>query len=193
MKDNQSERDPLWLRLLLRALRPPAADDRESIWAVSRKWLPFYIGLTSVMAFGWLWVMYGVVTESGEYGDATETMVATVERSSPAVPLIVLISVCVTYWLDIIGGLLMVTARYLSSRFVTPIVEKYLEEGRIRGIEEGRIEGIEEGAAKGKSEMHNAWLTWYRKSEEAKARGIPFDEPPPELPTDPGRNGAGRE
>ena len=64
----------------------------------------------------------------------------------------------------------MVTARYLSSKFVTPIVERHRVEGR--------------------SEMHNAWLTWYRKSEEAKAKGIPFDEPPPELPTDMGRNGA---
>ena len=68
----------------------------------------------------------------------------------------------------------MVTSRYLSSKFVTPIVERYLAEGE----------------AKGRSEMHKAWLAWYRKSEEAKAKGLPFDEPPPELPTDMGRNGA---
>ena len=166
-------RESFWLRLLLRALRPPAADDRESIWAVSRKWLPFYIGLISVMTFGWLWVISGVVTESGEYDRSIETMVAIVDRSSPGVPLIVLVSVCVTYWLDVLGGLLMVTSRYLSSKLVTPIVERYLAEGE----------------AKGRSEMHKAWLTWYRKSEEAKAKGIPFDEPPPELPTDPGKNG----
>ncbi len=77
----------------------------------------------------------------------------------------------------------MVTARYLSSKFVTPLVERYRSEGK----EEGRSEGKEEG----RSEMHNAWLAWYRKSEEAKAKGLPFDEPPPELPTDPGKNGSG--
>ena len=186
MKDDQSKRDPFWLRLLLRALRPPSADDRESIWAVSRRWLPFYIGLISVMTFRWVWVIAGIVMESGEYGGATETMVAVVDRSSPAVPLIVLIGVCVTYWLDILGGLLMVTARYLSSKLVTPIVERYREEGKAEGLEEGKAEG----KAAGRSEMHNAWLTWYRRSEEAKARGVPFDEPPPELPTDMGRNGA---
>ncbi len=133
------------------------------------------------MTFGWLWVISGVVMESGEYDDATETMVAIVDRSSPSAPLIVLISVCVTYWLDVLGGLLMVTSRYLSSKLVTPIVEKYLEEGKAKGLEEGR------------SEMHEAWLVWYRKSEDARAKGLPFDEPPPELPTDPGKNGAGRE
>ena len=37
--------------------------------------------------------------------------------------------------------------------------------------------------------MHQAWLAWYRKSEEAKAKGIPFDESPPELPSVPGKNG----
>ena len=180
MKDNQSKRDPFWLRLLLRALRPPTADERESIWAVSRRWLPFYIGLISVMTFRWVWVIAEIVIESGEYDGATETMVAIVDRSSPAVPLIVLIGVCITYWLDILGGLLMVTARYLSSKLVTPIVERYREEGKAEGKVEGR------------SEMHNAWLTWYRKSEEAKAKGIPFDEPPPELPTELAKNGVER-
>ena len=77
----------------------------------------------------------------------------------------------------------MVTARYLSSKLVTPIVERYLAEGRAQGLEEG----LAEGEVKGRSEMHQAWLVWYRKSEEARAKGIPFDEPPPELPTDPGQ------
>ena len=175
MKDDQTERDPLWLRLLLRALRPPAADDRESIWAVSRKWLPFYIGLISVMTFRWMWVISVAVIESGEYDGSTETMIAIVDRSSSAAPLIVLIGVCITYWLDILGGFLMVTSRYLSSKLVTPIVERYRAEGKAEGM----------------SKMHDAWLVWYRKSEDAKKKGIPFDDPPPELPTDPDRNGVG--
>ncbi|MCY4653521.1 MAG: hypothetical protein OXC95_10200 [Dehalococcoidia bacterium] len=95
MKDKHSERESFWLRLLLRALRPPAADDRESVWAVSRKWLPFYIGLISVMTFCWMWV-----------------------------------------------------------------------------------------------EAHAKWAEWHRRFKEAEARGLPFDEPPPELPSDPGRNGS---
>ena len=129
--------------------------------------------MVSVAIAGWMWIIAGVVTENGEHSGATETAIAIVDRTSPAVPLILLIGVCVTYWLDILGGLLMVTSRYLSSKFVTPIVERHKAEGR----------------AEGRSEMHNAWLVWYRKSEEAKAKGLPFDEPPPELPTDPGRNG----
>lgn len=52
----------------------------------------------------------------------------------------------------------MVTARYLSSKFVTPIVERRRAEGR--------------------AEMHNAWLAWYRKSEDAKARGYRSTKPP---------------
>lgn len=85
----------------------------------------------------------------------------------------------------------MVTARYLSSKFVTPIVEGYLAEGRAQGLEEGKAVGLEEGKVEGRSEMHQAWLVWYRKSEDAKAKGIPFDEPPPELPSDQSKNGGG--
>ena len=179
MNCGQREQESFWLRLLLRILRPPPVGDRESIWAVSRKWLPFYIGMISVMTFVWVWVISRVVIESGEYDGATEMWVAIVDRASSAVPLIVLIGVCATYWLDVLGGILVVTARYLSSKFVTPIVERYLAEGRAQGLEEGKVE------------MHQAWLVWYRKSEEAKAKGIPFDEPPPELPTDSGKNGGG--
>ena len=178
MNGGQREQESFWLRLLLRILRPPDAHDRESIWAVSRKWLPFFIAMVSVAVAVWMWVIAGMVIEGGEYEGTTETAIAIVDKTSPAVPLILLIGVCVTYWLDILGGLIVVTARYLSSKFVTPIVDRYREEGKVKGLEEGR------------SEMHRAWLTWYRKSEDAKAKGIPFDEPPPELPSDLGRNGS---
>lgn len=139
--------------------------------------MPFFIGLISVMTFAWLWVISRMVIEGGEYGDATETMVAITERSSSAVPLIVLIGVCVTYWLDVLGGMLMVTSRYLSSKFVTPIVERYLAEGRAEAHEKW-------------VEAHEKWADWYRRSKEAEAKGLPFDEPPPELPSYPGKNGA---
>ena len=173
MKDDQPQRDPLWLRLLLIALRPPAADDRESIWAVSRKWLPFFIAMVSVVMAYWIWIIAGTVAESSEYGDTVEKTIAIVDKSSPAVPLILLIGVCVTYWLDILGGLILVTARYLRNKFVTPIVEKLRDEGK----------------AEGRSEMHREWLIWYRNSEEAKAKGMPFDEPPPESSNAPSGNG----
>ena len=129
------------------------------------------------MTFCWMWVISGVVVESGDYDGATEMIVAIVDRSSPAVPLIVLIGVCATYWLDVLGGMFMVTSRYLSSKFVTPIVERYLEEGRTKGKEEGR------------AEAHEMWADWYRRFKEAEAKGIPFNEPPPELPSNLGKNG----
>lgn len=103
MIDEQPERESFWLRLLLRILRPPDADDRESIWAVSRKWLPFFVAMVSVTIAGWMWIISGMVIESGEYDGTTETTIAIVDKTSPAVPLILLIGVCVTYWLDILG------------------------------------------------------------------------------------------
>lgn len=55
---------------------------------------------------------------------------------------------------------------------------KGIEQGLEQGIEKGRAEAREEGRA----EMEQAWrdwLAWYERQEDAKARGEPFDEPPP--------------
>lgn len=61
----------------------------------------------------------------------------------------------------------MVTARYLTDKFVRPLIEQYREEGREEGIEVGE------------ARANRKWETWYRNRIEAENRGIPFDEPPP--------------
>ena len=60
-----------------------------------------------------------------------------------------------------------------------------IAEGRSEGIAKGRSEGIaegrSEGIAKGRSEANQVFSDWYQRLESAKARGVPFDEPPPFL------------
>ena len=63
----------------------------------------------------------------------------------------------------------LVLAEYLKKRF-----EK---RGEARGIEIG----IEIGEARGQARERAAWLAWYKNMKDAKARGEPFDEPPPFL------------
>ena len=55
--------------------------------------------------------------------------------------------------------------------------EKVEEEQLERARSEGLVEGIDQGAAR----SHAAWLVWYNKFQEARKKGEPFDEPPPEL------------
>ena len=67
----------------------------------------------------------------------------------------------------------MVTARYLTEKFLEPLREKI----RAEGIEEGKAQGIAEGEARKQRE----WEDWLRDGREARERGEPFDEPPPSL------------
>ena len=57
----------------------------------------------------------------------------------------------------------MVTARYLTNRFVKPIIEKHKAEGKEMGLAEADAE----------------WEIWYASFRAAQERGEPFDEPPP--------------
>ena len=65
---------------------------------------------------------------------------------------------------------------YLTNKFKTDLAKIRAE---VRA--EGRAEGVAEGEAIGKAEAYQIWTEWYNRQEEAKAQGLPFDEPPPSL------------
>ena len=94
----------------------------------------------------------------------------------------------------------MVTARYLTNKWVKPLQEKFRQEGRKEGLEEGieigvergvelgraegreqgRVEGREQGIELGVTSERQYWLDRERRRLEAEAQGIPFDEPYPD-------------
>ncbi|MDE0012509.1 MAG: hypothetical protein OXU36_15265 [Candidatus Poribacteria bacterium] len=54
-----------------------------------------------------------------------------------------------------------------------------MEEATAAGIKQGRTEGVEQGRA----EVYREWLAdWEKRRQEAIAKGLPFDEPPPPNP-----------
>ena len=46
---------------------------------------------------------------------------------------------------------------------------------------QSRAEGRVEGEERGRAAAHQDWEAWYRRLQEANAKGVPFDEPPPAL------------
>ncbi len=169
MADEQRKPEPLWLRLLLWIGRSKS-EPRETLLAVSRKWLPFCAGLIVVLTFGWTWIIYGQVVAAGEYHGVRDIAIAVVNETSKAAALIVLYAVSITYTLDIVGGITMVTAQYLTEKILEPLRERLREEGREQGIAEGRAEIMD---------MVRKWEDWNNRRMKAKDEGIPFDEPPP--------------
>lgn len=61
---------------------------------------------------------------------------------------------------------------YLTNKFKTNLA-------KIRA--ESRAEGESIGETRGRAEAYQLWTEWYNRQQEAKAQGLPFDEPPPSL------------
>ena len=52
-----------------------------------------------------------------------------------------------------------------------------------RLMKEAIAEGVAQGLAEGRAEVYRAWhADWERRRQEAEAKGIPFNEPPPPNP-----------
>jgi hypothetical protein len=86
----------------------------------------------------------------------------------------------------------VVTARYLSYRFLKPLHEKQREERRQKGSGEPRKKdwkeewkagwtaGWREGWNEGREEGRRQWAAWNLRRMEAERNGEFFHEPPPE-------------
>ena len=138
-------------------------EGRESPLSVGRKWLPWCLGLIFLLTIGWTAMIDWVEVSSGKHEGILETAVAVGSKTAPAAPLIVIYSIMVTSVTDSLGGLALVTARYLGNKFVKPVIEKHRAEGRDEGREEER----------------RNWTGWNTRRIEAEKNGEPFDEPPP--------------
>ena len=158
-------------------------DDRISILTVARTWWAWCLGLIFVLTIGWTALVAQTVVASGEYAGVAQTIVAIVSTSAPGEFLIIIYSLMTVTALDYGGGYIVVTARYLTNKWVKPLQDKFRQEGRKEGLEEGIEIGVERGRAEGRemgvTSERQYWLDRERRRLEAEAQGIPFDEPLP--------------
>ena len=158
-------------------------DDRISILTVARTWWAWCLGLIFVLTIGWTALVAQTIVASGEYTGAAQTIVAIVSTSAPGEFLIIIYSLMAVTALDYGGGYIVVTARYLTNKWVKPLQDKFRQEGRKEGLEEGIEIGVERGRAEGRemgvTSERQYWLDRERRRLEAEAQGIPFDEPLP--------------
>ena len=70
----------------------------------------------------------------------------------------------------------MVLYYHMLNRLVYPLIRRHEERGEAEGEARGRAEGIAEGEAK----ANEAWRKWNRARMDAEAKGLPFDELPPD-------------
>jgi hypothetical protein len=111
------------------------------------------------MIIGWTAFIAWLEVSSGEHAGFADIARAVVRGTAPAAPLIPIYALMAISVLDVAGGSVVITARYLSDKFLKPLHEKLREEGR--------------------EEERRLWVTWNERRLEAEKRGEPFDEPPP--------------
>ena len=166
-------------------------EEKISPLTIARRLLPLCLALVLTQTYIWTALVGWEEVANGGHAGARATVIAIGTTASPTVMLIVVISIGEAILLDSAWGVIMVTAGYLTNKFVKPLIERHKEEGRVEGREEGitagREEGIAVGEAKGREEgivtgeaaERRRWTEWNSRRVEAERAGVPFDEPPP--------------
>ena len=73
----------------------------------------------------------------------------------------------------------MVTARYLTDKFITPMRERRKAKAFAEGYAASYTASYAKGHAEGTDIVNREWSDWNNRRMEAREQGIPFDEPPP--------------
>lgn len=171
---------------------------RESPLSIARKWLPWCLALIFAITSGWTTLVALEELSGGKHDSIALAIIAVVTGAAPGVPLIVLCAILMTSALDFGGGFAVVTARYLTEKFLEPMRQKRreeaqqrreeaakaLEEARVKAMEQGLKQGREGGLTEGRAAERRKWVEWNQRRLDAEAEGVPFDEPPPEPPPD---------
>ena len=133
--------------------------ERESVWSVARRWVPWFLLLICLMTVAWTGFVFWVEATQFLHETRSQMVIAAVNKGAPASPLIFIFAIVAVTVADSLEGMVVVTKRYLDSKLVEPIRK------RLR--------------AEGAQENQKQWDDWYKRQQAAFDRGEPFDEPPP--------------
>jgi hypothetical protein len=140
---------------------------RENPLSVATKWLPWCIGLILMMTVGWTAFVVWYEVSSGEHENLADTIIAVAAKTAVVSPAIVIYAILITVLTDLTEGAVVVTKRYLTNRFVKPLIERQ------------KAEGLEEGRKEGRREAFEEIRDWNIRRLEAEKKGEPFQDPPP--------------
>ena len=129
------------------------------------------MALIFALTVAWTGLIAWAEVSSGNQEGLADTAIAIVSAAAPASPLIIIYAILTISAIDVVGGFTVVTARYLTDKFLKPRIERRRAEAHAEGLAEGLTEGREEERRK--------WTDWNRRRLEAETSGVPFDQPPP--------------
>ena len=113
------------------------------------------------MTVGWTAFVAWYEVSYGAHESLASTTIAVATKTAVVSPAIVIYAILMTVLMDLMEGVAVVTKRYLTNRFVRPLIERHKAEGRQEALEEMR--------------------DWNLRRLEAEKKGEPFHEPPPSV------------
>ena len=119
---------------------------------------------TPLKIYSFIFLGYAVWVTYQELGNATKTLMEKIAFLVPHIGAFSVVEAITIVALIQIWDIIM----YLTNKFKANLAKI-------------RAESRAEGEAKGRAEAYQIWTEWYGRQEEAKAQGLPFDEPPPTL------------
>ena len=128
-----------------------------------------------VAAVRWYLVVFNILTV---YLTVSNTLFAVAKESAAGWQAIQYI---VTGELLKAGGVALIASPIIAEGIRMVLAEIFAERRTRKAREEGREKGREEGIAEGVERANRLWRDWLQRREAAEAKGIPFDEPPPQL------------
>ena len=115
--------------------------------------------VTLLYTFGWTEFTAWRAVRTGDHPDLAHTAIATADGVGQVDTLIIIYSIATTVALDVLGGMPMVTVKYLEQKFVKPFIERRKERRKAEGRVEGMTAGREEGMIAGREEGMIAGMT----------------------------------
>lgn len=125
--------------------------------------MPWCLALIFILTVGWTAFVAWTEATQVSYASVSLLVIAVVDKSEPALPLILLLSISIVSLADSLEGVIVVTKRYLDNKFVEPI----------------RRQLRKEGEAVGEEKANRRWKAWNQRRLEAEENGVPFNELPP--------------
>ena len=164
-------------RGLLRLLPPatPQPEERQSVWSVNQRDARTFFRLLALLwLVGLAYVAYRTPyrppAEQSGLPPASESplpwwqvagdyVVNVLGEFGPIAVGIAIIAMLLTRPLNLAGETLMSLYQFMVNRYVNPVIERHVDRGR--------------------AEERMQWRQWLERRNDAEARGLPFDEPPP--------------
>lgn len=146
-------------------------EDNEAIWSVPKPFKRAYSAtMAAVCSPLLITLVIAKIKTTNPAGWWANLTTVTGEATAEFAPIGIGVAIALLV-IAHIGAVIVSLYHMIANRWVKPVIEEHIAQGR----EEGREEGRKEGRAEALAEIQ----AWLQRKAEAEAQGKPFHEPPP--------------